>query len=156
MCQIIGWLIGLSFTMIDLSINHFWEKNCWLLRSCTSGCAKASTEPRRGPPIIIWLVTISSHVNHLYNALLIRLVECSVYLKTDSFAKIWFVAADEFKNGVCALHMFLRRAMSKQVLNDGWTNLAGAKMVHKKMTVMISKCFHHLKLNVEVEVPDKN
>jgi len=35
--------------------------------------------------------------------------------------------------------------------------LAGAKMVHKKMAVMISKCFHHLKLlNVEVEVPDKN
>jgi len=111
-CWLIDWLVLHNDWLVNQSLLR--EKNCWLLRSYASGCAKASTEPRRGPPIIIWLVTISSLFTHLYNALLIRLVECSVYLKTDSFAKIWFFAADEFKLAyVPCICFFVARCQSK-------------------------------------------
>jgi len=139
MCHI-GWLNWL--------VNWSLPKGCDLLRSCTwIGYAKASTEPRRGPQIMILLVTICSQWLLQSSIFIIRFLSAwlnVVFTFKPTCLSIRFVRCRWTWNGVCALHMFLRRAMLKQVLNDGWTNLAVAKMVHRKMTVMISKCAHHL------------
>ena len=106
-----------------------------------TGFAKAPTEPWRGPQILCyWFDRSNCKTEKVippinYYVPPIRLTTCSVHIHNEStHLSMWCVQCWWIRTAYVSCICFFV-ALTEQLLKDGWTMLAVARMVRMKMTL---------------------
>ena len=132
--QVPDWLIDWEVFHIDWLVNKSISKGCWVWRRASLRLQQSLGEGLRFCVIGSNCKTEKVIPTINYYVLPIRLTTCSVHIHNEStHLSMWCVQCWWIRTAYVSCICFFV-ALSEQLLKDGWTMLAVARMVRMKMT----------------------